>query len=71
MLNPEHYRQIAVYAALMGVSEQECIDEAMQDYIDHVASARLEAMHAISQIEKSGELIEFPSASWMQKVASA
>ena len=43
----------------LGVPISICVEEAIQDWINNVASARIEA---ISQSEKQGAIITFPNA---------
>jgi hypothetical protein len=54
MLRPDHYLRIAACAALMGLPVQDCIDEAIEDWLTIVAPARLD-----SQNEKPDNLIAF------------
>ena len=53
VLIPEQLDRIKVYAHRLGVSQQQCIDEAISDWLLIVAPAR------ISQIEKPDNVIAF------------
>ena len=53
MLNPQDFAAVSAYARQMRVPVQQCIDEAIADWLTIVAPAR------VSQDDKPGELIRF------------
>jgi hypothetical protein len=56
VLLPEQLDRVSVCAQRLGLPQQQCIDEAIEDWLSIVAPARLAY---VSQIEKPSNLIPF------------